>query len=105
MAEHSRNTCRRMVPPLSGDWGRVSPRGRKASWALGAGHTDGIGKTVFGATSPHLEGLEALLSSQLESNDCVHSLQPRTVSSTEEPGSSFSARASERSWKQAEYKL
>lgn len=49
--------------------------------------------------------MEALLSSQLESNGCVHSLQPRTDSSTEDPGGSFSARASERSWKQAEYKL
>lgn len=29
---------------------------KRQSWALGAGHTDGMGKTVFGATSPHLEG-------------------------------------------------
>lgn len=57
------------------------------------------------ATFVHLEGSGSLAEHQLESNDSVHSLQPRTDGSTKEPENSFSARASERSWKQAEYKL
>lgn len=89
-------------------------------WGLGKGLGRGEGILSFGCCTlkpghtgavgerPHLSiqrALEALLSSQLESEDSVHSLQPRPDSSAEEPGNSFSARASERSWKQAEYKL